>query len=146
MPKTRPGLICVATVLLNGAATLAFAQTKWINISTPDEVRKVVSGKAIDGKYWIMYFRGDGNMAYYYVASKAMTIRKWVVRKDGQLCSAVFVKPDRVISCSTIERALGNPAKYRLKTRGIGASKFTLVDPPPGFLVKAVDAKAGPSK
>ena len=113
MTTTRVGLLCVANILLIGAANSALAQPKWSNISTPDAVRKVVSGKAIDGKFWIMYFRRDGNMAYYYLPSKAMTIRKWLVRKDGQLCSSVYVKPDRVISCSTILRSSGNPPKYR---------------------------------
>lgn len=128
------------------SASAAESRAQWETISDPGEVRKLISDKVVDGKYWIYFFRRDGNMAYYYVSSKAMTIRKWSVRKDGQVCSSVFVKPDRVIACSVFQRTSGATPKYRVRTSGMGTSAFTLIPKPAPFLVKAVEAKAGPVK
>ena len=128
------------------SALPARGQIKIVPVSDPAEVRKLISGKVLDGKYWIFYLRRDGNMAYYYVSSKAMTIRKWTIRKDGKVCSAVFVKPDRVISCFALERSADKTPRYWINTPGIGRSGFRLVHKPAPFLVKAVEAKAGPVK
>ena len=65
-------LAAVAGILV-GSISGAVGETEWVSVTDPQEVKELVSGKAIDGKYWTHFYRTDGNMAYHYSPSNAMT-------------------------------------------------------------------------
>ena len=52
-----------------GSISGAVGETEWVSVTDPQEVKELVSGKAIDGKYWTHFYRTDGNMAYHYSRS-----------------------------------------------------------------------------
>jgi hypothetical protein len=129
-----------------GSISGAVADTEWVSVTDPQEVKELVSGKAIDGGYWTHFYRTDGNMAYYYyLVGNAMTVRKWTIEDDGRLCSAIYSKPDRVIDCYTYQRASDDPTKYHMKgDTGSNVGDFEILDTPPENLVNALNEKAGP--
>jgi len=130
-------------VVIVSSVASAQAETEWVAITDPDEVRELVNERTLDGKYWKYYYRNDGNMAYYYPETNAMTVRKWNIDDKGRVCSAVYSKPDRVIDCVTIQRASDDPASYQMKSR-IGLSKFEFFDEPPENMSSALNKTAGP--
>ena len=140
-------LLCsvIVSAIYVGSANVTFAEATWVTITDPQEVRQLMSGKAIDGKYWMHFYRADGNMAYYYPENKAMTVRKWTIEDDGRLCSAIFSMPERVIDCFSFRRSSDDPAKYQMKWSS-GVSAFEFFDTPPAILVDALNEKAGPMK
>ena len=134
--------IVLVLTILTGSILAANGESEWINIKNPEKVQKLVNGKTMDGKYWMHYYRGDGNMAYYYVATKAMSVRKWKVESDGKLCVAIFKKPDRVIDCFNVLQAKDDTTKFQLKWSS-GINAFQLLDEPPENMAKAVNDIAG---
>ena len=140
---------CIATLSMSiaftGTHAEAQSETDWKAMTNPGEVRQLVNGRVLDGKYWRHFYRSDGNMAYYHVDTDAMSVRKWKIEDDGELCVSVFQKPDRVIDCFTILQAAGNEAKYQLKWAS-GNSAFELLDNPPENMVEAVNDAAGPTQ
>jgi hypothetical protein len=142
-----PLSLCAMIVFSFAFAGLARAQNEWIDITDPGEVRKLVSGKAIDGKHFTQYFRQDGNAAVDFGGPvyPALSIRKWTVRGDGQLCVAPFAKPDKVSECYTFQRGSANPPKYRFRS-STGLHGFEVIDTVPAKLSKAVNDMAGASQ
>ena len=127
-----------------GSVSAAVGETQWVSVTDPQELKELVSGKAIDGNYFTHFYRADGNMAYYYPRSNAMTVRKWTIEDDGRLCSAVYSKPDRVIDCFTFQRASDDPTKYHIKNEtGANSGDFEFFDTPPENLINALNEKAG---
>ena len=117
-------------------------ELEWTAITDPVELQELVSGKAIDGKYWMHYYRDDGNMAYYYPETDAMSVRKWEIDDDGKLCMAVYSKPDRIIDCVIFQQALGEPTRFRTKWSS-GVNAFEFFDEPPEKLSNALNDIAG---
>ena len=144
--KSLCSALLVSSILATvGSAPDARSQTDWSPVSDPNEVRQLVNGRAIDGKYWLHYYREDGNMAFFHVDTDAMSVRKWNIKNDGRLCVAVFQKPDRVIDCFTILRKEGAETEYRLKW-GSGINAFELLDEPPENMKAAINETAGPEQ
>lgn len=138
-------ILGVVAGIFVGSISGAVGETEWVSVTDPQEVKELVSGKAIDGKYWTHFYRTDGNMAYHYSPSNAMTVRKWTIEDDGRLCSAVYSKPDRVIDCFTYQRASDDSTKYHMKgASGSNSGDFEIFDTPPENLVNALNEKAGP--
>jgi len=142
-----PLLFCVTLVVLLPFAGFAKAQTEWNDITDPAEVRKLVSGKAIDGKHFTQYFRQDGTAAVDFGGPRypALSVRKWTIRNDGSLCIAPFAKPDRIADCYTFQRMSMNPSRYRYRSR-TGLHDFDVIDAVPAKLSKAVNDTAGACK
>jgi hypothetical protein len=130
-------------VVIVSLVASAQAETEWVAITEPDEVRELVNEKTLDGKYWKYYYRNDGNMAYYYPSTNSMTVRKWYIDDKGKVCSAIYSKPDRVIDCVTIQRASDDPTSYRMKGN-FGLTKFEIFDEPPENMSSALSKTAGP--
>lgn len=142
-----PLLFCVTIVVLLAFAGFAKAQTEWSDITDPAEIQKLVSGKAIDGKYFSHYFREDGNAV---VEARGpdkphLSVRKWTIESDGRLCIAPFAKPDRIADCYKFQRTSENPPKYRYRSRP-GWHEFEVMDTVPARLSKAVSDTAGASQ
>lgn len=129
----------------SGSSALAQNEVGWVALTDADEVRQLVTGMTLDGKYWKHFYRADGNASYYHVDSGSMSVRKWDVKDDGSLCIYVFQVPDRVIDCFTILRSDGAETKYELKW-GSGSNAFELGEPPPEGMVQIIDEIAGPMK
>lgn len=149
MKKTAswPLLFCMTIVVLLPFAGFAKAQTEWSDITDPAEVRKLVSGKAIDGKYFTQYFRHDGNAVVDFGGPTypALSVRKWTIKNDGKLCIAPFAKPDRIADCYSFQRTSGNSPKYRFRAR-MGLLNFEVMDTVPAKLSKAVSDTARASQ
>ena len=150
------GASFLAPCLLSFCVTIAFslaafgpakAQDEWRDIRIPAEIRKLVGAKTIDLKHAMQYFRKDGTSAIDFGGSQypALSVRKWTVKGDGQLCVAPFSKPDRVSECYTFQRTFGNPPKYLYKSR-TGLHSFEVIDTVPAKLSKAVNDTAGASR
>ena len=135
--------LAVLFVMIFCPIVSAQAETEWVTITDPDEVRALVSGKTLDGKYWKYYYRRDGNMAYPYSRTNSMSVRKWNIDDKGRVCSAVYSKPDRVIDCVAIQRASDDPTSYQMKWSS-GLSKFEFFDEPPENMAGALNETAGP--
>ena len=123
-------------------ASVAYGQTEpqWINIEDPDELRELVSGKAIGDKSWVAYFRADGIMAF--LMQGSISIRRWSIDDNGKLCEAVYSLPDRIINCLTYQRTTSHPVQYRVQT-SYDWSKFRVFDEPPKSLVDALVERTG---
>ena len=124
-------------------ASVAQGQTEpqWINIEDPDELRELVSGKAIGNKGWVEYFRADGNTAQLDYGSIA--IRKWSINDNGKLCTAVYSLPDHTITCITFQRTTSDPAQYRIQFIIGEVRNFRVFDEPPKSLVDALVERTG---
>ncbi|MEJ2377747.1 MAG: hypothetical protein P8Y71_20930 [Pseudolabrys sp.] len=144
--KIAPCLLSswVTIVLSFAPAGIAKAQNEWRDIRDPAEIRKLVSGKAIDLKHAKQYFRKDGNAAIDFGGTvyPGLSVRKWTINDDGKLCVAPFSKPSRISECYTFQRTRGNPAKYRYRSR-TGFHNFEVIDTVPAKLSKAVNDTAG---
>ena len=125
-----------------GSVSSAQAETQWVAVTDPDEVRELVNGRTLVSTYWKYYYRSDGNMAYYDPRISTMTIRKWNIDDKGRVCSAVYSKPDRVIDCLTIQRASDDPTSYQMKYNS-GLNKFEFFDEPPENMSSALNKTAG---
>ena len=136
--------LTAAAGIFAGSVSAALGETQWVNVTDSRELKELVSGKAIDGNYFTHFYRADGNMAYYYLASNSMTVRKWTIEDDGRLCSSVYSKPAHVIDCFTFQRASNDPNKYHIKNQtGANSGDFVIFDTPPENLINAVNEKAG---
>lgn len=121
------------------AVALCYAQ-EWEKITNPEELRELLSGKEMDGKYWVYYFRPDGKMAY--LVYDFMSVREWAIKDNGDLCLNVYSMPDRIIDCFTIDQTSSDPKQHRITGKtGVFIIKFT---EPSERLVNAVMEKAGP--
>lgn len=140
----RSNLMLVATIGSYWlSATQVLSQDDWIPIEDPEAVRALVSDRAFDGKYWLHFYRSDGNMAYYHVDTDAMSVRKWTVEENGELCVAIFQKPDHILDCFTINRSGSDQEKFLLKWQS-GSNAFEFLDEPPENMAQAVVEIAGP--
>lgn len=139
----RPISLCTGIVLASALATFAEAQEAWSDIADPADVRELVSGKVIDGRHFIQYYREDGNSAFFYgEPHNSLSVRKWTVREDGRLCVAPFSRPDAVTECYTLQRTSGPSPKYRFKSI-TGFHPFVIVEKVPANLANAVKKEAG---
>ncbi len=119
---------------------VAQADPTWTTISDPAELRQLVSGRALDGKYWKFYFRADGIMAY--SRNEFPSVRGWNITSDGRLCFHVYQLPDRVIDCQTVQRTDGESPQYRFASE---TSEFPIqFSEPDQKLIDAVSNRAGP--
>ena len=132
-------------ILIAGSAERAFSDTEWIEIKDPGTLDTLISGKVVDGKYWIHYYREDGNMATYSDEYKSTTIRKWKIEDDGRICTAVFAKPDRSLGCYEVRQAANGDGSYQLVGSGF-TSAFTIAEEAPENVVEALNEAAGPLK
>jgi len=120
--------------------TSAQSQTEsWKKIDDPDEVRQLIVGKALDGKYWKYYFRTDGKMAY--EQGGFTSVREWKINSVGAICMNIYSMPDKILGCEIFSRTVGPPTQYRLEHNG-GKSKVQIVEPEQA-LIGAVLKKAG---
>ncbi len=112
----------------------------WITIDNPDEIRELISGRALDGEYWKFYFRADGVMGY--SKNNFPSVRGWSITEDGKLCYSVYSMPDRIIDCDRIQRTQSSPATYRFKSE---TREFPIrFSAPAQDLIDAVAQRAGP--
>lgn len=109
-------------------------------ITSPDELRELLSGKEMDGEYWVFYFRPDGKMAY--LQDDFVSVRERTIKDNGDLCLNVYSMPDRIIDCLTIHRVDNQPGQYQISGK-TGLFKITLKEPS-DRLVNAVMERAGP--
>ena len=134
------------TMLVIGAFTGALSSSaatgsdKWVDIDDPAEIRELITGRGLDGKYWKYYFRADGIMAY--SRNDFPSVREWSITDDGRLCYAVYSLPDRIISCDRIQRSRQLPTEYRFTTE-TGDFPIEFSDPAQD-LIDAVTERAGP--
>jgi hypothetical protein len=133
-------LIAFAFVVSLSTETIAEEHQEWVTIDNPRELRELVSGRALDGKYWKFYFRADGVMAY--SKNNFPSVREWNVSDDNKLCYSVFSLPDRIIHCHTIQRTRESPTLYRFESE----TEEYLIEfsTPAKDLVDAVNERAGP--
>lgn len=136
-PRTARALLLSGAIL-----SLSFVETQaetWTPINNAEDVRKIISGNALDGKYWSFYFRSDGRMAY--EQGGFISIREWSVREDGAICMNIFSMPEKILGCEVLFRTKETPEKFRLS----GQTGQTMVDiiAPKQELVDAVAEKAG---
>ena len=139
--KSRFVVVILIHALAFSAAN-AQSDLEWVNIDDPGELRRLLIGRAIDDSGWVDYYRADGNMAYQYFATDTIAIRKWTITDNGELCSAVYSHPDRIIDCFTYQQTSGETKQYRLNSR-MGRSAFRFLADPPKKLVDALNEKAG---
>lgn len=120
----------------------AHAQTnaEWRVISDESELRELISGKLLEGTYWTYYFRADGKMGY--KQYDFISVREWKISEGGEICMAVFSRPEKIIDCETVEKTNTSPTEYRM-TSEIGVFEFSLQNPT-DELVNAVLDRAGP--
>ena len=142
MEATTSSIVVCLGLLLGLSAAGSQADQEWIAIKNPDEVRTLISGRAIDGKHWVEYYRAVGNMAYLYRPEDSLVIRNWKVDDNGRLCSTVFSKPEFVVDCYELQRTKTEPVQYR-GTHKMGVSRFVFLDEPPMRLRDAIREKAG---
>ena len=136
LQKVLVQLILFLTMLF--VLALSNAQD-WEKITNPDELTELLSGKEMDGKYWVFYFRPDGKMAY--LQDDFVSVREWTIKNNGELCLNVFSMPDRIIDCLTIAQTGSDPKQYQITGKtGVFIIKFT---EPSERLVNAVIEKAG---
>ena len=118
----------------------------WEPINNPDELRQLLNGKGLDGEDFADYYRADGAMGYFNKQYSTTVIRKWVVGENGEICMYIFVKPDKLVSCQTVERSAVDSDLIRLTISGRGYSvQARLTNTPLQDLVDAVTKTAGPS-
>lgn len=141
--KTNATYLSIFAVLVIALySAQAQADQQWIPIKDPEEVKTLISGRAIDGKHWVEYYRADGNMAYLNRPADSLVIRKWTVNEKGELCTSVFSKPEYTVDCYKLQRTPTEPAQYR-GTHKMGVSEFVFLDQPPKKLSDAINEKAG---
>ncbi len=132
--------LVLAVIALMPMPVVAQAEVPWTTISDSAELRQLVSGRALDGKYWKFYFRADGVMAY--SRNDFPSVRGWNITPDGRLCFHVYQMPDRVIDCQTVQRTDGEPPQYRFASE---TSDFPIrFSEPDQDLIDAVSNRAGP--
>ena len=145
--KFPPSLALFSVLAFAEAAhQVAQAQEEWKPIKDAAELRRVVSGNSFDGEFFWDYYRSDGAMAYYNKQYDSVVIRKWVIRDDAKLCTYIYVKPDKLVECTTFERSSQNPDVYRVQIdRGYSVQMKLSKEPPWAMLVDAINDKAGPA-
>ena len=143
MVSVKYGMIAAALLFGSMLSRQAAGDEHWVALTDPDEVTDLVSGRAVDGKYWAHYYRADGVMAYYYNETKSVTLRTWEIDEEGRLCSAIYGMPEHVIDCFTFMVADDDPPTYQMKWSS-GLSAFEFFDEPPQEIVDAVNEGAGP--
>jgi hypothetical protein len=126
----------VIAVLLTCASTWA---ESWTKVESPDEIRKLIVGKALDGNYWRFYFRSDGNLAY--EQGGFISVREWNIDANGAICMNIYSMPDKRLGCEVLSISDGTPTEYRLEGK-TGQHKVQIVDPNQA-LIDAVVEKAG---
>lgn len=110
------------------------------------ELQQALSGRGLDAPDFADYYRSDGAMGYYNKAFGTVVVRKWEVQEDGEICTYIYVKPDRLVECYTMETSTSSPDLYRLTITDRGYSvTATLVDEILPELVVAVEETAGPA-
>jgi hypothetical protein len=125
--------------IISFSTTVAQEHQEWMAIADPAELRELVSGQALDGRYWKFYFRADGKMAY--SKNDFISVREWSITDAGKLCYSVFSLPDRIIECHTVERTAELPATYRFKSE---TEEFVIeFSAPAKDLIDAVTERAG---
>ena len=143
-----PPTLALFSVLAVAEATHqnAQAQEEWKPINDAAELRRIVSGNSFDGEFFWDYYRSDGAMAYYNKQYDSVVVRKWVVGDDAKLCTYIYVKPDKLVECTTFERSAQDPDVYRvLIDRGYSVQMKLSKEPPRAKLVDAINDKAGPA-
>lgn len=132
--------IVVASLLWAPLTTHGEQSEQWETINDPEELRELVSGRALDGEYWKFYFRADGIMAY--SKNSFPSVRGWSITDDGRLCYSVYSLPNRIIDCHSIQRTGSSPAKYRFTSE---TEDFPIeFSVPARELMDAVKERAGP--
>ncbi len=131
----------VALVLVSTAHAQTDAQ--WEGVDDPEELRKLLAGRAMQppGGGGVTYYRRDGKAAYVSGSTDTVVIREWIIKDNGDVCEAVYSRPDRVIHCLKIQRAKNDPGLYRSKGAW-DSTQFRFVEPPKR-LADAITEKAG---
>lgn len=117
----------VLAAALAASGPCAAAEEEWTEVNDADQLRTLLEGKAMDGNYWVFYFRQDGKMAY--LQDDYETVREWRVTEEGALCFNVYGMPDRIIECPEIQRSATDPDRYRIKNKN-GVHDFKIAEPP----------------
>lgn len=119
---------------------------EWISIDNGDELRRVLSGKSLDGGEFADYYRSDGAMGYINREYGTIVVRKWVVSDDGELCTYIYVMPEKLVECARFERSGIDQDLYRMTIISRGGNKMQarLTDTPEQTLIDAVNNVAGP--
>ena len=135
-------------VFLSAGVTIVPAQEPdgWLAMDDPDELRLLLSGKALEGTDFTDYYRSDGAMGYYNKNTDTTVVRKWVVRADGDICMYIYFKPDKLVACNRLHRSAEDPNLFRVTIEGRGYSmQGRLIETPPKALVDTVNDVARPS-
>jgi len=119
----------------------------WIQITDPAELTSFLSGKSLGNEEYTDFYRSDGAMAYHNRDYDTIVVRKWVVKDNGQVCTYIYVKPDKLVECTTFARSIEHPDRYQMVFLGKNfVAKGQFYEEPPQLLVDAVNEKAGSVK
>ena len=114
------------------AAGGAQAQSYWIDITDPAELRALHSNKTHkglggDNRPFVGYYRADGKALF--VSGDVRVARTWEVKGNGQVCYA----GDWFPGCRRFQRARSNPAEYNVIHADGWNVLFTVEDGIPPF-------------
>lgn len=132
------------TCILISAISIVFINVtswaeSWKTIGEPDQVRNLITDKALNGNYWKFYFRSDGTMAY--EQAGFISVREWKINAQGAICMNIYSMPDKDLGCEIISVSDGSTPEYRLEGK-TGRHLVQILDPEKA-LIDAVTKKAG---
>ena len=140
-------LIWTLVLSLFATGLLAGETQEWVAVNDPDEMRQLLSGSSLDGTDFTDFYRSDGVMGYHNKNSDTTVVRKWTVQTDGEICMYIYVKPDKLIGCSRLDRSATDPELFRITNLGRGYSmQGRLTNVVPQTLVDIVNQTAKPEK
>jgi hypothetical protein len=138
-------IVLAVALTASRASVYAEDSQEWTAMDDPDALKQVLDDKGLDGKDFADYYRPDGAMGYYNKTFGTTVVRKWVIADDGEICTYIYVKPDKLVECFRLEKLAVDPNLIRMTISERGYSvQARLTSAPMPELVDAVNKTAGP--
>ncbi len=123
----------------------AIASEDWELLKNVSNLKAMLTGKGLDGADFADYYRKDGVMGYYNKTYDSTVVRIWKIKDDGEICTYIYFKPDRLVECYTLAQSASDPELLQMTISDRGYKmQVRIVDQPLNSLVDKVNETATP--
>lgn len=132
-------------ILLSFSHSSVLASDDWKLLQNKSILKELLSGKGLDGTDFADFYRKDGVMGYYNKAYDSTVVRIWKIKDGGEICTYIYVKPDRLVECYTLAQSSADPKLLQMTILDRGYKvQARLVTQPLQSLVDKVNSTVTP--